>query len=247
MLKVRVTSDISKIIAKLGAAREQIPFATALALTRTAQYARDVLRAQMSSIFSNPTPYTLNSMYVRPAQKKKLPMEASVEIKDEQFKGAAPVRWLRPQVYGGDRDVKRLEQRLRSAGVLPNGMFVVPGKGAAMDAYGNMSRGQIQQVLSALRAQNDPLQNTTAASLKRRTKRKQAAPTKYFTISKRHGKLMPGIYARNGRTAVPIMIFVKQPHYKKRFNFYEIGTKAARERFAIEFERAVSVAIKSMR
>ncbi len=40
---------------------------------------------------------------------------------------------------------------MRQAGVLPGGMFWVPGSAAKMDRYGNISTGQIVQIVSALK------------------------------------------------------------------------------------------------
>ena len=48
--------------------------------------------------------------------------------KDGASKGFAPEDWFKPQVRAGSS--KRSEDMLRTAGILPAGMFVVPGKGA---------------------------------------------------------------------------------------------------------------------
>ncbi|MDF5999583.1 hypothetical protein P4050_14390 [Pseudomonas aeruginosa] len=47
---------------------------------------------------------------------------------------------------------KASERNLRARGILPAGMFVVPAEGARLDQYGNMSRGQMIQILSGLGA-----------------------------------------------------------------------------------------------
>ena len=58
--------------------------------------------------------------------------------------------WL-PSLRGPRVD-KASERNLRARGILPAGMFVVPAEGARLDQYGNMSRGQMIQILSGLGA-----------------------------------------------------------------------------------------------
>ena len=57
-----------------------------------------------------------------------------------------------PQVAGGRRSLKSAEKMLAAKNYLPGGMVTVPGAGAKLDAYGNMSRGQLVQLISALLA-----------------------------------------------------------------------------------------------
>jgi len=133
--------------------RNQLPFATALALTETAKLAKQAIETAMPTVFDRPTPHTLDALRLIPATKQRL--EARVWIKDEAD-GAAPAsRWLTPEVYGGPRNDKRSEALLKARGILPPGKFVVPGKGMKLDRYGNVGRGQLQKILSGLGAQGD--------------------------------------------------------------------------------------------
>lgn len=242
MIQFNVKADVTKALAKLDLARKQVPFATALALTRTAQFAKGELTKQMSVVFDRPTAYTLNSLYVRTARKTDL--NASVEVKDENFKGAAPSRWLRPEIYGGNRDLKRSEQLLQAKRLMPVGSYMVPGAGAKMDSHGNMSRAQIQQILSGVGAQFDTLQNRTARSTLRHKAKRMAT---YFAVPVRTGNLAPGIYARTGKRIKPVMLFVRQPRYQKRFDFYTLGQRVMQERFPTEFESAARYAMDTAR
>lgn len=243
-----------------GLGRDQVPFATALALTNTALFVEQKIKAEIPRVFNRPTKFTLNSTFVRPATKQRL--WAEVKIKDEAFKAVAPIRWLAPQIYGGSRTLKRFEQRLVNAGAMPPGYFAVPASGADLDGFGNMSKGEIVRMLSDLQAHWDTRQNTTAASRGRRRRSRTRRPTFYFStwpVTPRTAHLRPGIYKRVGavaglasgitagfRTPIrPVLIFVKRVRYSRRLRFFEIADQTARMRFPIEFALAMRQALST--
>lgn len=107
--------------------RQQLPFATALALTDTARF--DVVPAierQVDIVFDRPTPFTRKGVGYRPAYKNR-PV-ARVFIKDIQ------ARYLELEEYGGVRTPRR------RALVLPAGQRV--------NQYGNLPRGSVQRLLA---------------------------------------------------------------------------------------------------
>lgn len=261
MLVYSVQGDVREIERHLTSmGRDQVPFATALALTRTAQFIEREIKAEIPRVFNRPTKFTLNSTFVRPATKQRL--WAEVKIKDEAFKAIAPIRWLAPQIYGGPRTLKRFEHRLVSAGAMPPGHFAVPASGADFDSFGNMSRGEIVRMLADLQAHFDPRQNTTATSRGRRRRSRTKRPTFYFSTwppSKRTAHLRPGIYKRVGAVAglasgitagfsipiKPVVIFVKRVRYRKRLRFFEIAEHTGPARFKIEFALAMRQALST--
>ena len=102
MLVYNVKGDIQEVQRHLsGLGRDQVPFATALALTNTAKFIETKIKEEIPRAFDRPTRFTLNSTYIRPATKQRL--WAEVKIKDESFKAVAPIKWLAPQIYGGSR------------------------------------------------------------------------------------------------------------------------------------------------
>lgn len=253
-------NEVTQHLTTLG--REQIPFANALALTRTAQFVERKEQEEMPRVFDRPTKFTLRSTRVIPATKKRL--WAEVKIKDESFKSVAPIKWLEPQIRGGTRALKRFEQRLVSAGAMPSGHFAVPASGADYDAFGNMSRGEIVRMLSDLQAHWDTRQNTTATSRGRRRRSRTVRPTFYFSTwppSTRTAHLRPGIYKRVGAVAglasgitagfktpiKPVIVFVKRVRYRKRLRFFEIAEQTGRLRFPIEFALAMREALRTAR
>jgi hypothetical protein len=121
----------------------------ATALTLTGKAVQDAQQREMQDVFDRPTRWTLGAVYVRPASATRL--EAIVGIMDNPFGGRPPIKWLHWQIRGGLRTPTALERRLMSAGAMPDDMRMVPGRFARLDAFGNISTGQIRQILSQLR------------------------------------------------------------------------------------------------
>lgn len=133
-----------------GFSDRRIRAAMATALTRTAVAIKAAEQREMRDVFDRPTPYTLGALYAEPATAARL--HAEVGIKGDQQGRRSAAKWLRWQVYGGQRDLKAFEVLLRRYGLMPGDMRAVPGRAARLDAFGNMSKGQIVQILSQLRA-----------------------------------------------------------------------------------------------
>ena len=164
---------------------------------------------------------------------KMLQAEAVVWVKDEKDGaggGQAPEAWFSPQVYGGERRVKRSEYRLREQGILPSGMFLAPGPGARLDAYGNMSRGHMQQILSGLAADNASGSTIVATQSKRSLKKGHAQA--FFVIKR--GKRPIGIAERRGKNMSVVLLFVRQPDYSARFDFSRVVRRVAENDALVE-------------
>lgn len=254
-MKLTSSVDISNAIKKLDLADKQVRFAAAVALTRTAQAVKVAQVDEMKRVFDRPTNYTLNSLFVRGARPNRL--DALVWVKDDAGKGIPATKYLLPQVEGGQRSHKRFEKALINAGVLPYGMFAVPGDGAEVDAFGNIQRGQIVRVLAYFRAfgQQGYSANITdkrKASLAKGSAKRGVRGISYFSLRERRGKLPPGIYSRTsfgawGSAIKPIMIFVTRPQYQRAWDFYATANRVASERFELEFERSKAEALATAR
>lgn len=218
----------------------QLPFATAKALTQTGQRVKDAIRATMEVSFDRPTAYTLNSLFLKGATKSNL--VAEVNLKNWASKGAPPSVYLAPQVYGGQRQLKNSEKIMQRAGVLPGGMLWVPGSGATMNNYGNMSVGQIVQVLSALKS--FPETGYLANRSSRLSARVNKNAANFFVGKPAGGKLPLGVYLRSkGGGLKPIMIFVKDAHYNVRLPFSQIATTVYATNFQAVFTQALRDAL----
>ena len=115
-MKLSVDLDISGAVKLTNAIAKQVPFAMAKALTLTAIQAQTDIVQAMTQVFDHPTPYTLNSTYVIPATKDRL--ESFVQLKDSAAKGTPAIKFLGPEVFGGERNPKRGEKALQRMGAL---------------------------------------------------------------------------------------------------------------------------------
>lgn len=216
--------------------QRQLPFALATALNKTAEQARDAEIAAMKAAFDRPTKFTLNSLFIKFAKKGRL--EARLGVKDYASKGAAPTKWLMPEVMGGARPRKRSESLFAARGLLPSGKALMPGAGMKLDANGNISRGQLQKILSGLGAQGDKHSNSTDS------RRSAGNQRRFFVLGKGSGAL--GIAERVGKKGGSInMLFAfgKDPSYSSLFDFYGIADRIVVARLPIEAELAMTAAV----
>jgi hypothetical protein len=181
------TRGLETAIRTLEALRkDKIPLVTAKALNDTAWLIRDKTMETMKGVFDRPTPFTLRSFRVHKASKRNLCARVDFEW--------GRLGYMKTQVEGGSRSRKRSETALQKAGIMRPGQLWVPGKGARLNQYGNISGGQITQLLSVLKAaemSSGYMANITARSAKRNRK-----PRDYIAVTKKRGGLLPGIYER---------------------------------------------------
>ncbi|MHB1098523.1 MAG: hypothetical protein ACYCZR_03095 [Burkholderiales bacterium] len=252
MIEIRVMHTFPELKAWLaGIQFRQIPYATVLALNRTAARVQDAEVGEMRSVFDRPTPYTLSALRIRKASKANL--TAYVEPKYMATKAISADKFLAPQILGGSRKQKRFERALIAVGAMPEGYVAVPGAGARLDAYGNMSRGQIVQILSYFRAfpESGYRANMTEAgrqSMARGSRRSMG----YTYFAGRPGRNLPlGIWQRHefsmGQSIRPVLIFVKSTHYRVRLKFDELAKKTVDRNFEKDFEVAMEQAVATAR
>jgi hypothetical protein len=241
MLKaIRIVGDRELIEALRGVARDDVPFVTAYALTKTGQDVKAAEYSEMQRVFDRPTRYALNSLQLKTATKQDLTAVVDYKL----FGGVPAERYLGPNVEGGARRHKSHERALISAGVMRSDEFAVPGKGAVLDTYGNMKGGHLSRILSQVRASRDPTQNMTAKSRKRSIK---SAGGQYFVL--RDSSAAPGIYQRSGSRGpiVPVLLFVRAPKYQRRFDFYGVGQRIFSQNIASHVRAGWSRAMASRR
>lgn len=226
----------------------QLPFAMALALTRTAQAMQTDEKIELRHAFDRPTPFTVNSVFMRAATKKKL--EAFVFLRDEASSGTPPVKYLVPEVYGGRRRVKRFERALQSAGILRSDQLTVPGKETKLNQYGNITGGAITAMLSAVRGSSDPLQNRRRGSSGKKKARQFFAGNIRKSGSAFGSSGVGGIFERKGKGVVPFLLFVQasEVDYSKRYDFFGVIEQViARGEMQKQFKLALKEARRTAR
>lgn len=247
----------------------QVPFATSKALNSTARHVKRSVDEAILRVFDRPTPYTQRALRVTYATKARL--EAYVGFKDAAGKGVSANQYLWPQVHGGGRRQKRSEKALSNVG-LPGG-YAIPGAGAQIDAYGNMSRGQIIKLMSYLqafgeqgyRANATPASRVRTAKLtgprfkgKKRSDYLKINGVVYF-VSRGKGSvsgnytqsLAAGVWQKTGTHGVdvkPVLLATRQaPQYTQRLPFYETAEEVFGARFDAEFATALEHALSTAR
>lgn len=246
MVEINVTHNLDAISKRLDLMKKQVRYATAVALTRTAQDVRTELYAEMRRVFDRPTPYTLRSLFLERANKETL--TARVWLKDDygSWNTSYSAWYLRPQIYGGSRQQKRFEVLLVHHGLMPPSHVTVPANGAKLDRYGNVNRGQIVQILSQLRVQAFAgfESRRTGSARSKRTIARQGV--EYFAITKKRGGLVPGIWMRkrfaHGNAVKPVFVYVKTTNYKPRLLFDDVARAAATRSFPDHLRRELATA-----
>lgn len=211
--------------------------ASADAINHTANQIRQELQGEMASVFDRPTPWVLKSVMIKNATPGRL--EAKLWFKEPPTKGKGYIDqddWVLPQVEGKERRVKNVEAALRRHLRLPADKYIVPGAGARLDAYGNISRGHMAQLLSGLKAAESRAGYTANASDSWRSFRK--GHEQAFFVIKR-GKTPIGIAERRGKQMKVVLAFVSKPAYTQRLDFYGIATRVTAERLPANLDKAL--------
>jgi hypothetical protein len=129
---MKVSVNVNSIAARRSLnkmIKSQLPYATALAMTRTAQGAVRQLKNESRTRFDRPTPWTQKGFTSTSADKKSKRIRAYVSIRPQQWK------YMSYQVQGGTRR--------------PTGTAIpVPTNNLTdRNRYGNMRKSQLRQIL----------------------------------------------------------------------------------------------------
>lgn len=228
--------------------RSQLPFAASQAANKVAFEIRERWKQRAPQVFDRPTQLTKNAALYRKATKER--PYAEIFIRDEAFKGTPPSKYLFTEVEGGTRRRKGFERLLQGKGLMSPSQFAVMGRGARPNQYGNVPAGQVTKLLSQLGAQRDRYQNQTPTSAKRRRSR---APKggEYFVITKRRGKLRPGIYERIGTgwgSAVrSVFIFTNTAKYQPRYDIFGMAEDTWKKLMPFYLKRELEKAMETAR
>lgn len=229
MIKISIRHDLDQLIAKIGRlGRDQVPFAAAKALTKTAQAVQKSIPDALEKALDRPTEFTKRGTFIVPARKNNL--SAIVGFKDRQ------ATYMVYQIEGGNRSPAKKALRL-------------PGD-VVLDAHGNLPKGTIAKLIAAAKA------GKYGALVKKRLgigdRRKKAGDLSlFYGQPKGHPGLPVGIWRRLPGTPgklVPVIVFPKQSaHYKPRFDFKKLVEDVARREFPAQFAIAFDDAVRTAR
>lgn len=240
---VTLTTNIIDVRASLRDLKGwHVPYATAIALTRTAYNAKELIKQRLPTIFNKPTPWVVNSLYVAKATSKNL--VASLEYKLWASKGTATGKIMEHFVPAGttERHSKRHEVLLRRAGVLKQNEYLAPANKAKLNAYGNLPSSKITKMLSEMKATFDTLQY---ASNRKKSKAKKATATTYFG-TRRSGGLV--IYERvGGKRIKPFMVGIGKPSYEPIFDMEGLTIYAYDRTFEYNLQAAITQVLSKVK
>lgn len=226
MIRLSVKFDTSGFERKLAALKkDQVPFASAVALTGTAQDAASELNMRLPDYLDNPTPFTRKAFSSSRANKRDgKAMRAIVFAKDAQAK------YLQYQVFGGSRAPNKRAQRLPS--------------NVNLNEFGNIPRGEIARLI-ALAKEGKRIAKARGRKLGISSK------LDLFYGDPGNGN-PPGIYKRvvhgDRHALVPLIVFPSQQvQYKPRFPMRDIVQRVVAQKFAPRFKAALADAIGSAR
>lgn len=236
MINIQIdTKDVTRWLNDVQ--KKQVPFATAVALTRTAGLVEKQLQRDLSTKLDSPSPYTLRSTFKTSANKARL--YAEIGIKDKKpARGTAPATLLKEHFTGGDRGNKPMEKAIAALGAMPQGWRVVPGAGMPLDSYGNPKRNAVRELIESLRSKTQIYKGRGA----------RMAVVGYFVVRVgAESNLPPGIYARTGKALRPMFLFVRSAGYRKRFDLPGMATRVADTEFPKQFGTALTAALATAR
>lgn len=231
--------------------RQQIPFATSVALNQAAALALPDITREVNDSFDSPTPWIQKSARYRKSTKANLSIEFGYDIFGNK-QGVTAGKVLRAQVYGGERKLKRFEVALRRKNLLPEGMFAVPGEAAdelgMIDRYGNMKGGALVQILSKL----ETFQEMGFTANVRGKRQRAAGRNRVYWVGKPGRNTPLGVWLIDEKSSArgrlrPILVFVKSTNYEKRYDFHFAAKTALLKHFAPEFDKALAKALATAR
>jgi hypothetical protein len=249
----RVHVDIRDAIGKINLIDRESRIVAYWAVKATVDDMQKGLRREMQRLFDRPTPVTLNSLYGKyPAKRVSAEFRGEVGIKDDEHVGMKgrwklpASRFLLPQIYGGPRSIKAFERMLQRRNILPERLSAVPGEGMRLDAYGNMSRGQLVQILSWFDSFTQDgyranMGRQGRVKLGRGTKRRRGV--RYFAVNESGQRFRPGIWMTTETSfgwsePICVIAFVRRPQYRQRFHFHLVAREIADRELLVNFRLA---------
>lgn len=247
MTTITVSADIKEAQRALDVvSKRQIPYATVLTLNALAESTKKSTEMEIKRNLDKPTNYAQRMMTVRNANKTNL--TSRVMVRGAYDSGQEKV--LGHLFSGGNRRGKGFEGVLVEKGIMPRGMYAMPGEGAPLDFFGNIRKSFINQLIDYLTA-NKVVKKSAQFENRSRRQVKGSLSSSYFVINqKNRGGLPLGIWQhigfREGKTQRPVILFVsKEPVYDRYFDLDKTTRNVVARDARYEFDKAMAYAIRT--
>ncbi len=218
---IRVSIDdkgIDKAKVFVATIKNQLPYATSVALNNVAFNVRKDLGQQTTQSFASPTKFTQTAF--RYTKSNKANLEATVFADPSR-------RFFPTQIKGGDRKAKPYEGFLRG---LSNG--------------GIPTKGRLLPTTTVLNAAGNPKKNIFGTIASKLSTTDQGG---VFIGTPKGGGRGPGVYRRSRGQLFAYFIHVDEVRYRPRFPMERKGMETARRLFPSELNKALDRAMQSAR
>lgn len=226
-ITLSLEAELGPAIKWSGKVMAQLPFATSLALNKTAYQLQQTLNYETTNYFDRPTPFTQRSF--RFTKSSKANLEVTI--------GAAPIqsRYLRFGIKGGARPAKGFELKFLADIVdkrtIPSSAQLVPTSLVRTNAQGNVSLSTIKSIQRGLSGN---------------------ARGGFFYGKPRGGgrnaSLPPGIYRRSSEQLFPYFISIQsRAQYQPQFPVAKISNDKAQQIFGPLLRASLDQALSTAR
>ena len=218
---IKISIDTSGLRSSLPNIQRKIARCTALALNDTAKKAVDLVKAKQVSVFDRPVTFTQNAMRVKRASYSNLTAAVYALPRQDNY--------LSPEVSGGSRKVKAYERAMQAAGILPRGFYTVPAKSLRLDAFGNIPRAFLVQILRQVAASGGTYANAKLSDGKKAVRGARRHGV-FFVMPEGNRQGLPaGIYRWEGSKSWMVIAFVRAPRYRARLPLQQLGEQAVQQ------------------
>ncbi|MDD5212249.1 MAG: hypothetical protein PHV62_07525 [Sulfuricurvum sp.] len=253
---IKIESNVYDISKFIDISSKQATFALSKTINDSLYSIKDDYIKSFETIFDKPNMRFLKTAFTI-KKSTKTSLAGMIEVSPwDMGKGQTPEAVLLHHVIGGDRPLKKFEKAMIGSGFMGSNMIAVPAAGAKLDQYGNIKGSFSSMLISYFSAyrkagfEGNMKQSTRDKMAKIGRTKKQAKKINgvmYFMSN--GGKMAPGIWSKtgiHGSRVKPVILFVRTPNYKQRFDFYGIADKNIqtnfKDRYAKNFDFAMSTA-----
>lgn len=245
MATISIQADVKEAMRALDVvSKRQIPYATVLMLNELAKTSKISTEKQIKGKLDRPTNYAQRMIGIKYANKVNL--TSQVNVRGSVSGGETKV--LGHLFAGRGRSGKGFEGALVDRGIMPRGMWAMPGEGAPLDQYGNIRRSFIKQLISYLTSFK-VVKKSAQFENRQRKQVKGATTSQYFVVNQnKQGGLPMGIWQHigfgSGKSFRPVIMFVsKEPVYDRYFDLDRTARDVIAQDASYEFDRAMALAI----
>jgi len=247
--------DPQKLIGPLNELiKVQLPNAATTSLNQALFQTRKRLQDEANNVFDKPVPFTINSFLYDKPKIVEDGLQARIFVRDDAPKGNAPSRYLNPHIRGGPAYETRFQRSLtntvvtqidgRQTQARPRGTLLRPALSSPKvrtNRYGNMTPGQYNQILSAVKGgvSSADYQGANGAAFGLSNKYvyvdSEALESDFFKRRFTSYPTRAGIYKIEQRKAgtrfYRVMTEGRIPSYSPKFKFFDLSAQTLTDEF----------------